>query len=390
MAQVKLKIPAGWKIIPFEDCLLPTNKKFKGLQRKDYKQVGGYPIVDQANSFISGYTDNEAMVYIPESPLVLFGDHTRILKYIDFPFALGADGTKILQVQSYIEPKFFYYYLLNTPIPNTGYNRHYKHLKDLKINLPSLPEQTKIVNILSKVDEEIEKVDRIIEKTEELKKGLMQSLLTKGIGHTKFKKTELGEIPVEWEVKRLNEVSDVIDSLHKTPKFSESGFAMVRVTDIKPGILSLTHAQKVNEGDFIEFTTKYQPQINDIVMSRVGSYGITSYVASNELFCMGQNTVVIHSTINSKYLFYYLNCMKVKDAIEAEVSGTGYKSLSLKSIRELIILVPALYEQNQISQILESIDWKALNIQHIKYQLLKLKKGLMDDLLSGKVRVIVN
>jgi type I restriction enzyme S subunit len=100
-----------------------------------------------------------------------------------------------------------------------------------------------------------------------------------------YKQTEVGLIPVDWEVKVHDDIAETIDSLHQTPSFSDDGYSMVRVTDIKLGNLILKNTKKVSQKVFNEFTRNYKPLQNDIVMSRVGSYGVVSYVNTAEPFC---------------------------------------------------------------------------------------------------------
>jgi len=176
---------------------------------------------------------------------------------------------------------------------------------------------------------------------------------------TKFKQTEIGMIPEDWEEKELQKISRVIDSCHKTPKYSPEGIAMVRVTDIKYGDIDLKNTLKVTTDVYDEFTLNHKPQKNDIVMSRVGTYGVTSFVSTNDLFCLGQNTVVIHPSINSRFIYYALNSKLVKTQIEEEVTGSTQKTISLKDIRELLIACPTNTEELKlIAKILSSLDSK--------------------------------
>jgi len=260
-------------------------------------------------------------------------------------------------------------------------------IEDTFISLPEISVQKRIAQILSSVDDSINFTQSTLDESKNLKKSLMRQLFTRGIGHTKFKQAEIGEIPEKWEVVELSQVAKVIDSLHKTPRFVKDGIAMVRVSDIKPGNLKLDETLKVSEEDYSYFTTNYIPKKNDIVLSRVGSYGISSFVNNDEKFCMGQNTVVISPKINNRFLFYFLNSEIVWSKIEKEVSGTGYKSLSLSSIKKLKIILPVKDEQEKIAEILESIDNQIEINKKLKVEQEQLKNGLMQDLLTGKVAV---
>ena len=101
-----------WEIKEFEDCLekvVYTNK----IQRKDFLVDGEYPIISQEQNFINGYWDNSDDLFKVKKPIIIFGDHTQVLKYVDFDFVLGADGVKILQPKYNIYPRFFFYFLQN-------------------------------------------------------------------------------------------------------------------------------------------------------------------------------------------------------------------------------------------------------------------------------------
>lgn len=189
----------GWEIIPFEDSIVKVKYTTK-IPSNDYLEQGLYPIVSQEEGLISGYWNNEEDVFKVPSPVVIFGDHTRILKFVDFDFVLGADGVKILQPIENINAKFFKLYLESCKIPSLGYSRHYKLLKELQIPIPPREEQERIVEIL---DREFEKIDALKENAEknfQHAKDLFQSAL----------KQELQ--PKEgWATKTISEISENLD-----------------------------------------------------------------------------------------------------------------------------------------------------------------------------------
>ncbi|MCX6685051.1 MAG: restriction endonuclease subunit S [Methanoregula sp.] len=187
-------------------------------------------------------------------------------------------------------------------------------------------------------------------------------------------------VPDGWEIRKLDSITKIVDSLHKTPSFTIEGYPIVRVSDIKEGKLNLSNTKKVTEFDYFEFICRYKPIIGDIVMSRVGTYGIVSYVSSKECFCIGQNTVVIHPlNINSVFLFYYLTTKKVKDQIEIGLVGSSQKTLSLKNIRKLVIYSPSHHEQNIIAAILSTIDNAIDQTDQLIERNKRIKEGLMQD-----------
>lgn len=263
-------------------------------------------------------------------------------------------------------------------------------LKVLPINLPPLPEQQKIAAILTSVDEVIEKTQAQIDKLKDLKTGMMQELLTKGIEHTEFKDSPVGTIPVDWDVVKVSDVSNVVDSMHLTPSFNNKGKPMVRVTEIRNSeYLDIEGAVTVNDSTFLSFSRNYQPKVGDTLIARVGAYfGATAFIADELEFCLGQNTASIRPMkIKPKYLFIYLNSEAVRSQMEDAVSVGAQPSLSLKAIKDLKVGLPSLKEQDQISNAISSIS-KNIELAKSKLEAIKhTKKALMQDLLTGKVRV---
>ncbi len=168
-----------WEETPFTNVL----KKFKNdkpsIQSSEYSNKGDIPIVDQGKNLTVGFTNNEtAKIHCPKEGLIVFGDHTRVLKFINFDFAIGADGTQLLEPLKNDDTKFLYHALSNINIPNNGYNRHYKYLKAVKIYHPTLPEQQAIAEVLSAADREISLREQDLEQERQKKKSLMQLLLS--------------------------------------------------------------------------------------------------------------------------------------------------------------------------------------------------------------------
>ena len=146
----------GWSYKPLPKVLLrvPSTKKIK---KKEYLDSGKYPIVSQEEGVVNGYWNDENDLIRLRRPIVIFGDHNQVVKYIDFDFVRGADGTKILDLIPELEPRFFYYFLLANPIEAIGYARHFRFVKELEVPFPPLEEQRRIVAVL---DQAFEGLDR--------------------------------------------------------------------------------------------------------------------------------------------------------------------------------------------------------------------------------------
>lgn len=167
----------GWEEKTLYEVLNKVKYTSK-IQSKLYKDKGKYPIISQEDVFISGYWDNPSDVYHVKHPIVIFGDHTKVVKYIDFDFVLGADGVKILDPTKDINAKFLYYWTKYVPLRNLGYARHYKLLSEKTIHFPPLPEQERIVEKLDKLQEQTKQLEAIytkkIKECDELKQSILQ------------------------------------------------------------------------------------------------------------------------------------------------------------------------------------------------------------------------
>ena len=145
----------------FKDILEDQTRLGTKIKKGDYKLQGKYPIIDQSQEFISGYIDNDDGVY-EDAPAIIFGDHTRYLKLVKEPFYLGADGVKLLKViDEEIDTEYMYYYLMLSHIPDTGYNRHFKYVKELKFLKPS-KKQEQFVNIVKQAEASKEMVQKLL------------------------------------------------------------------------------------------------------------------------------------------------------------------------------------------------------------------------------------
>lgn len=168
-----------WEKVSFSDIFIKTKVKKHQIKTNEYLESGKYPVVDQGQKKVTAYSNDEEKVFeVPETGVIVFGDHTREIKFIDFDFIIGADGTQVLMTKDDYDVRFYYYHLLIQKIPNTGYNRHFKFLKEMIFNKPSLKEQKAISNLLSTIDKELDLLNAELSALNEQKKGLMQLLLT--------------------------------------------------------------------------------------------------------------------------------------------------------------------------------------------------------------------
>lgn len=162
MIDIQKQLPESWVAITLSDAVTNITITNKKIPQKKYLSEGLYPIFDQGQDYISGYTDKKEKLIDCELPVIVFGDHTRIIKYVNRPFAPGADGVKILRPQRFYNSRLFEYFARHivTNLINNGYARHYQYLAKSTIPLPPANEQHRIV---AKIEELFSELDKGIE-----------------------------------------------------------------------------------------------------------------------------------------------------------------------------------------------------------------------------------
>lgn len=183
------KIPSNWCWIRLLESFVNKTDSKKKIKQKDYLEEGNYPIVDQGRDLIGGYTNDDKLIIYIKKPIIVFGDHTRCIKYINFDFVQGADGTKILEPKKIFLEKYFYYAFKNINIPSLGYRRHYPMFNKLKIQIAPINEQQRIVNRIESLFVKLDRAKELIENTlaqfEQNKMAILHKAFT-------------GELTVKW------------------------------------------------------------------------------------------------------------------------------------------------------------------------------------------------
>lgn len=341
--------------------------------------------------------------YIFDEELVLIGeDGADWSKFANTAFIVRGKSwvnnhAHVLRCKK-IDPYFFKEYLnfRDLNVYTTGATRgklNKQSLMNIKLLIPSLSEQKEIVKILLTADKDIEKTDQIIKKTEKLKKGLMQKLLTRGIGHKKFKKTKLGEIPEKWEVVKIKDFSKVTSSKRVLrSEYVKEGIPFYRSKEIiqKSKGEDIDEVYYISKDKYDEFAKKFGvPKKGEILITAVGSLGIP-YLIKNEIFYFKDGNLLWLKDINGpsrKYLMQYFQSDRFKNYLDKITIGSSQRALTIEKLEMSDMPLPNKDEQNKIVNILSDVDNKIEINKQIKNKLTQLKKGLMQDLLSGRVRV---
>ncbi len=388
----KINFPEHWEILPFTDCLKKVKAKRKpSIPKRDYQESGEFPVIDQGASFIAGRTDLAESVISDNLPVVIFGDHTRIFKYVDFPFALGADGTQLLYPNDEIlDPHFFYYALLNLNVPNKGYNRHYRYLREFSVVCPPPPEQRAIAHVLQTIQEAKFTRQREIALERERKAALMDVLFSHGTKGEPRKQTEIGEIPESWEIVGLEKVA----VFTKKPRdlrysdYSEVPFVPMELIPIAK-LFSQEFILKTN--DELKSGTYFEP--GDILLPKITpSFENGKQCIIKELptpFGIATTEVIpireIEGVSDISYLFYYLLLPNVRISLAGKMQGTtGRQRLSKDALVNLQIPLPPLPEQRAIANVFQAIDEKIAALEREVERLDELFHAMLDELMTGR------
>lgn len=257
----------------------------------------------------------------------------------------------VIAKESIVNSKYLYYYLSKVPLITFAKGEgavpsiSKESLSNFKLPIPPLEVQKEIVRLL----------DDFTAKTAELQTELNKEYEARKKQYECYRDNLIrNELHIS-KVINLIDIADVYDSLHQTPSYSINGYNMVRVQDIKGGYINIDKTLKVEETVWKLFTQKYVPQPNDVVVSRVGSYGNFALIPDNQC-CLGQNVALIHPKINPQYLYYVLTSTMTKQWINNNVKGTSQKSLSLADIKRVPIPVPNENNQKCIADILNNFN----------------------------------
>ena len=212
---------------------IQTLKQKHKIKRSEYLPSGVVPVIDQGKEFIAGYINDGERAYNGQLPVIVFGDHTCIIKYVDFPFAIGAQGTQLIRPTKDFDIRYFYYSLRNLSLEHFGYQRHFKYLKTSKVFCPPIHAQRKIAAVLNAYDDLIENNTRYIKILEEMASAIYREWFVEfrfpGHEGVQMVESELGLIPQGWEVKKVKEIVKRLKAgqTYKQAKVKDTGKVIV-------------------------------------------------------------------------------------------------------------------------------------------------------------------
>jgi type I restriction enzyme, S subunit len=398
-------LPQGWDVVTVGDHVKNISLTGKKLKQKEYQGAGKYPVIDQGQLFIGGYTDNSDLALEIKDPVIVFGDHTRVIKYVDFDFVPGADGVKVLKPSEIFFSKLFYYFVQAIQLPDKGYARHYQYLAKAQIPVPPRSEQERIV---ARIEETFTQLEAGIAELQNAKaqlkryraavlKSAVEGELTREWREAHKSEVEPAEKLLErilferksnWEVKggkgKYKEpVTPNTDSLPELPDgwawatveqlgavgeqpvltgpfgtnlgredFIEDGVPVLTIGCLTEKGINLDKAVYISEGKSKELR-RYRLREGDLLFSRMASVGRAGYVEKT-LSGVYFNYHIMRlrlddSVLLPKYYFSFVQGSKqVRDYVREVNHGATRDGINTAQLLAMPVAIPPIEEQHQI------------------------------------------
>ena len=430
-----MSVPHGWKQTTFGTLVETISINEKKLPKSDYAESGRFPVVDQGQQYIGGYSDDETRVVSADLPLIVFGDHTRAFKYLNQPFVPGADGVKVLKPIG-VDAKWLYQIAHALEFPDKGYARHFQHLKSATVLVPPIQEQRRIV---AEIEQQFTRLEvgvtalrqvqaklkcyraavlkaacegRLVPTEAELARQegrpyepaseLLARILTerRKSWHSrgKYKEPTLTEdgftltLPEGWAQASISQVSAIIvDCPHSTAKFLPEGIPCLDTTCMKPGRVVRTRLRYVSPSTFEKRVERLVPTTNDIVFAREGTVGTAVRIPADLNPCLGQRVMMMRSDtcIAPAYFEHCLNSSIVRKQYLPKIVGSTAPHLNVAEVKILAIPLPPLAEQTRIVaeverrlSVVEELETvAAANLQRAA----RLRQAILQRAFSGKL-----
>lgn len=360
-----------WTEVKFDELIMNIPTSNKKIKQRNYLQKGKYPVVDQGKELIGGYTDDEKKLLDCDFPVLVFGDHTKVVKFVNFEFAPGADGTRILAPKKIVEPKYLYYItiFLAKKIKDKGYARHYQYLRKENILIAPLPEQrtivSKIEELFSELDSGIKSLIKAKSQLEVYRQGVLKAAfegeLTKEWREKNSKKTS------DWKDYKIGEILETIDgdrgkNYPKKYEYLDDGYCLFLST------------KNVLKGEFkfdeTVFISKEKDEIlrggklerKDLVITTRGTLGNVAYYDNKvpyENIRINSGMLILRinnlDVLNPMYLMQFINSSSFIQQLRRKQSGTAQPQIPAGVLKEIKIMIPNnIEEQEEIIQEIES------------------------------------
>lgn len=390
------EVPENWVWVRLLSTFVNKTDSKKKIQQKFYLKTGDYAIVDQGQNLIGGYTNDASLQYDGELPVVVFGDHTRCVKYVDFKFVQGADGVKLLLPFKSFDSKFFYYAIMNLNIPNMGYRRHFPLFDKLTLPLPPLSEQQRIVErieeLFAKLDEAKERLQEVADSFAVRKAAILHKAFTGEL--TKQWRLENGVSDESWEEKKLGEVGSWLGGgtpiTNREEYWDNGNILWITSKDMKSAVIEDT-LMKVNEIGVKNSSANYIEKPAILVVMRSGILRRTFPVAMvKKPFTVNQDLkAIVPDKDDLEFLFWMLLSNERRILDSCMKNGTTVESINSNALKAFAFKCPTLPEQHEIVRLIDDLLARERSAQQATEQALAsidlMKKSILARAFRGEL-----
>lgn len=327
----------GWKSLPFLEVVDECSKGNIKVPQGEYLESGSFAVVDQGKSLIGGYTEDRGALWQGTLPVIVFGDHTRCLKFVDFPFCMGADGVKVLSPREGIDTRYLYHFLCSLHIPSAGYSRHFKYLRSSDVDFPeSHDEQLRIVDILDAAERIRENCLIAMERLDDLAHVIFEEMFGSSALETH-----------QWPTVKLGDLLESATYGTSEKSGSEGAYPILRMGNITAnGAIDLGDLKYIDleEGNL----DRYLVRAGDVLFNRTNSVDLVGKTA----IYRGQSTLayagyLIRLRVNEEndpeYLSAFMNTRRTKALLRSMCKSiVGMANINAREVQEIKVPQPPL------------------------------------------------
>ena len=340
----------------FEEVFIDKTRYGTKIKTDEYCKSGKHIIVDQSQNAIAGFTDLDSGLFT-DVPAIIFGDHTRVIKYVDEPFFLGADGTKILRSNiCNANYKYLYYALKNARIPNTGYNRHFKWLKEIEIQYPDERTQNNIVSLLDKVLYVINLRKDELQKLDDLIRARFVEMFGDPVYSAIDSKIELSDI-----------CEKITDGEHGSVARVANGHPFLNAKHIlKTGFIDWKTITYIGDEDHQRIYKRCNPEKGDILLTTTGTIGNVAIMPEYEEVSMDRGITLLkinRHKVTSEFVAEMLKHPSIQMAMGANVHASAIGHLFMNKVKKLPAILPSMKKQIEFTTFVQQIDKSKATVQ---------------------------
>lgn len=391
----EINLPEVWAARIAAECFDQISTNGIKVKTKECQESGLYPVIDQGQEFISGFIDDNEKLIKLENPVIVFGDHTRNIKWVDFDFVPGADGTKILSPKEYLFPRLAFYGLKNLEIPDKGYSRHFKFLKELEIPLPPLAEQKIIADKLDTLLAQVETIKARLNRIPNILKTFRQSVLAAAVS---------GKLTEEWRKENVLskpkeiQLGKIIgegpqNGLYKSQSFYGQGIRIIRIDGFYDGeIVDWNNIKRLSLDDS-EYS-RWKLETGDVLVNRVNSI---EYLGKSAIVRELPEPAVFESNIMKfrvnpdeaipDYIVKFLCSISGLSQLRKNAKlAVNQASINQQDVKNCIIFLPEISEQTEIVRRVEELFAFADSIEQKNNAALERVNNLTQSILAKAFR----